>query len=169
MTGLPERDGRGRGVASRIATLLATGFGAGFSPLAPGTAGTLVTVPFAFLFTGGLEQQPLAQLAVLAFVSAAAIWSAGAAAPEFGLKDPGQIVVDEIAGYLVTVAFLPAGWKTLAAGFVLFRFFDITKPPPCRWAERLPGGAGIVTDDLLAGVYANLVLQILCVSGILSL
>lgn len=149
--------------------MLATGFGSGFSPLAPGTAGTLFTVPFAFLFTGGLEHQPFAQLGVLVVVIALAIWSAGAAAPEFGLKDPGQIVVDEIAGYLVTVAFLPAGWKTLAAGFVLFRLFDITKPPPCRRAERLPGGYGIVTDDLLAGLYSNVVLQILCISGILSL
>ena len=153
------------GGAAAVATWLATGFGSGFSPVAPGTAGTLVAVPLAYLLPAGFPAQGL----VVALVVALAIWSAGVAAPGFGLKDPGQIVVDEIAGYLVTVAFLPAGWVTLAVGFVLFRLFDIAKPPPCRWAETLPGGLGIVADDLLAGLYANLVIRILCISGILSL
>jgi len=157
-----EEDGGG---LATLATWLATGFGSGFSPVAPGTAGTLVAIPFALLLPAGY----LAQTLVIAGVTALAIWSAGVAARRFGLKDPGQIVVDEIAGYLVTVAFLPSGWLTLAVGFVLFRLFDIVKPPPCRWAETLPGGLGIVADDLLAGVYANLVIRILCISGILSL
>lgn len=155
-----------RGAASTIARLLATGFGSGLSPVAPGTAGTLVAVPLALLL---LPSGGFAQALVLAAVIALSIWSAGVAAPLFGLKDPGQIVVDEIAGFFVTVAFLPLTWTTLVAGFFLFRLFDITKPPPCRQAEALPGGLGIVADDLLAGVYANLSIRILCISGILSL
>ena len=161
----PETDERGAAFAS----WLATGFGSGFSPVAPGTAGTLVAVPFGYLMTAGLVAHPIDQFAVLALVALVAIWSAGVTARRFGLKDPGQIVVDEIAGYLVAVALLPPGWLTLAASFVLFRLFDIAKPPPCRWAEGLPGGVGIVADDLLAGLYANLVLRILCISGVLSL
>lgn len=153
-------------VATRVALALATGFGSGLFPVAPGTAGTLVAVPLV------LALMPAAapgQLVVLAAVIALSIWSADVAAPRFGLKDPGQIVVDEIAGFFVTVAFLPATWTTLAAGFVLFRLFDIAKPPPCRRAEALPGGLGIVADDLLAGVYANLSIRLLCFLGVLSL
>jgi phosphatidylglycerophosphatase A len=116
-----------------------------------------------------LGATPAVQIAAVLAGSAVAIWAAGVAAPVFGLKDPGQIVVDEMAGYLVTVALLPAGWPTLVAGFLLFRLFDIVKPPPCRWAEGLPGGVGIVADDLLAGVYANVSLRILCGFGLLSL
>jgi phosphatidylglycerophosphatase A len=149
----------------RTLTWIATGFGSGLSPVAPGTAGTLVAIPLAMLLPAGF----FAQAVAIAAVTVLAIWSAGVTAERLGLKDPGQIVVDEIAGYLVTVAFLPATWRTLAAAFVLFRLFDIAKPPPCRWAETLPGGLGIVADDLMAGVYANLVIRILCVSGILSL
>jgi len=162
----PQPEPRG---SATLATVLATGFGSGLSPVAPGTAGTLVAVPFGYLLLACLAGQPLAQCAAVLAASAVAIWSAGVAAPGFGLKDPGQIVVDEIAGYLVTVALLPAGWKSLAAGFLLFRLFDIWKPPPCRQAERLPGGLGIVADDLLAGLYANLTIRILCALGILSL
>jgi phosphatidylglycerophosphatase A len=150
---------------SRLAIILATGFGSGYSPFAPGTAGTLVAVPLAMVMPGGF----LAQALFVAAVIKLAVWSAHAAAPAFGLKDPGQIVVDEIAGYLVTIAMLPAGWPLWLAGFVAFRFFDIVKPPPCRRLEALPGGLGIVADDLMAGLYANLSLRILCATGILSL
>lgn len=162
----PSQSQPERAAASTIARLLATGFGSGLSPVAPGTAGTLVAVPLALVL---LPSGGFAQALVLAAVIAVSIWAAGVAAPLFGLKDPGQIVVDEIAGFFVTVAFLPLTWTTLVAGFFLFRLFDITKPPPCRQAEALPGGLGIVADDLLAGVYANLSIRILCISGILSL
>jgi phosphatidylglycerophosphatase A len=154
---------------SALARVLATGFGSGFFPVAPGTAGTIVAVPLAFLTLGPLSGRLVAQAVVVAIVVALAVWSADAAAPTFGLKDPGQIVVDEIAGYFVSVAFLPVGVVTLLAGFALFRLFDIVKPPPCRWAESLPGGLGIVADDLLAGVYSNLAIRILSISGVLSL
>jgi phosphatidylglycerophosphatase A len=164
MDSSPEPAGAGA-PPSAVATFIATGFGSGYSPFAPGTAGTLVAVPLAMLMPEGF----LAQALVLTVVVMLAIWSAHAAAPTLGLKDPGQIVVDEIAGFLVTVAMLPAGWSTWAAGFVAFRLFDIWKPPPCRRLEALPGGVGIVADDLMAGLYANLSLRILCATGVLSL
>lgn len=154
--------------AASLATVLATGFGAGLSPVAPGTAGTLAAVPLGYLFMVTLAPGPLLQVLGIAALIAVAVWSAGVAAPRFGLKDPGQIVVDEIAGYLVALAFLPAGWTTLAAAFVFFRLFDIVKPPPCRRLEALPGGVGIVADDVMAGVYANLALRLLLGLKILS-
>lgn len=153
------------GSAAKLAAVLATGFGAGYSPFAPGTAGTLVAVPLALLLPAAAP----AQAAVLAFVIAVSIWSADVTARRVGLKDPGLIVADEIAGFFVSVAFLPLSWTTLGAGFLLFRLFDIAKPPPCRQAEALPGGLGVVADDLLAGVYSNLVLRGLCAAGVLSL
>jgi len=158
---------QGERTGGTLAMWLATGFGAGLSPVAPGTMGTVVAVPLGYLFSSWLG--PTGQILCLAAVVAVAIWSADLAARRLELKDPGQVVVDEITGYLVSVALLPPGWITLLAAFVLFRIFDIAKPPPCRWAEGLPGGTGIVADDLVAGMYANLVLRILCVSGILSL
>jgi phosphatidylglycerophosphatase A len=147
--------------------VLATGFGSGLSPAAPGTAGTAVAVPLAALALAGQGPQVHA-LAVVA-VTAVAVWSAGVAAPRFGLKDPGQIVVDEVAGFFVAMAFLPVTPVTLAAAFLLFRAFDIAKPPPCRQAEGFPGGIGIVADDLLAGLYANLSIRALAGLGIFSL
>jgi phosphatidylglycerophosphatase A len=124
-----------------------------------------VAIPLAMLLPAGF----LAQALCLAVAIKLAVWSADAVAPSFGLKDPGQIVVDEIAGYLVTVFMMPASWKLWLAGFLLFRLFDVWKPPPCRRLEALPGGTGIVADDLMAGVYANFSLRILCALGILSL
>lgn len=145
---------------------LATGLGSGYSPVAPGTAGTVVAVPLAALL---LTSAAGVQLAILAAAALVAVWSAGVAVARTGIKDPSIVVIDEVAGYLVAVALLPAGWPTLAAGFVLFRFFDITKPPPCRQAEALPGGLGVVADDLVAGLMANLALRGLCVAAKLSL
>jgi phosphatidylglycerophosphatase A len=162
------RDDAPPSAVETLAAAIATGFGSGLSPFAPGTAGTLVAVPLAYLLTVSMAAGVAAQTAALVAITAVAVWSAGMAAPRFGRKDPGQIVVDEIAGYLVAVAFLPPGWITLAAAFVLFRLFDVVKPPPCRRAEALPGGWGIVADDLLAGLYANLGLRLLCFWGILS-
>ena len=76
-------------------------------------------------------------------------------------KDPGCVVVDEGIGFFVTVAFLPAGWWTAIAGFFVFRALDIVKPPPARQMEALPGGWGIVADDVMAGIYGNLILRLL--------
>jgi phosphatidylglycerophosphatase A len=89
------------------------------------------------------------------------IWAADRHAADIGLKDPSVVVCDEIAGMAVAAAFLPLTAATLLAAFLLFRFFDVLKPPPIRQAEQLPGGLGIVADDLLAGLVANLVLRAL--------
>ncbi|HEY2773912.1 MAG TPA: phosphatidylglycerophosphatase A [Candidatus Binatia bacterium] len=153
------------GPAARIATVIATGLGAGLSPVAPGTAGTVVAIPIGY---GLLGLSPLLQLVAIALVVAVAIWSAGVAAGRLGVKDPGQVVIDEVAGYLVAVALMPPTWRVLAAAFFFFRAFDIAKPPPCRWAEGLPGGIGIVVDDLFAGLYANLAIRALGATGLFS-
>jgi phosphatidylglycerophosphatase A len=96
-----------------------------------------------------------------AVVSVAGLWAAGRAAVIVGRKDPGVVVVDEVAGQLLTLAFHPPTWPVLACGFFLFRVFDVVKPPPARQAESLPGGSGIMADDWIAGVYANLSLHAL--------
>jgi len=146
------------------AILVATLFGAGRAPLAPGTVGTLAAVPLALLAERALPAWGL--LAAAAGIALVGVWASGVTARSMGLKDPGAVVIDEVAGYFVTLLFLPAGmWGhplTVATlGFFLFRAMDILKPQPARWAEQLPGGWGIMTDDLIAGVYANLVLRFL--------
>ncbi len=131
---------------------LALGFGSGMTPLAPGTAGTVVAIPLYLLM------QPLAlipYLAVVALLFLVGIPICAHTANRLGVHDHPGIVWDEIAGYLVTMAFAPAGWLWVAAGFVLFRLFDIVKPWPIRWCDRkVHGGFGIMLDDLLAGVFA---------------
>jgi phosphatidylglycerophosphatase A len=93
---------------------------------------------------------------------AGAAWIAGRAEVLLGQKDARPIVVDEVVGFAVTMAALPLAWGTLALGFVLFRFFDIVKPPPVRWVERrITGGYGVVLDDVMAGICAHIVLRVL--------
>lgn len=136
---------------SRIAIAIATAGGAGFSPVAPGTAGTAVAVPLAFLCSA----LPLWAFAtVCVAVTLVGIWAAGIADRHWGTHDSGRIVIDEVAGYFVTV--LPvsrSSWKALLIGFVVFRALDILKPPPVRAIDRtVGGGAGVVLDDVAAGV-----------------
>ncbi len=143
----------------RFTLILATGFGSGFSPVAPGTAGTVVGI-FGYLLFKDLS--PLLYSVTIISFGFLAVWAATGAEREFGEKDCQKIVIDEIAGFLVTMAFVPFSWQAVVVGFMLFRLFDIRKPFPCRWVEKhLPSGWGIVGDDLVAGVYANLVLQAL--------
>ncbi|MCX5790097.1 MAG: phosphatidylglycerophosphatase A [Elusimicrobia bacterium] len=101
-----------------------------------------------------------AYAAVVAALALAACWICGVAEEELGVHDDPRIVLDETVGFWVAVAFLPRGAAWLAAGFVLFRVFDAAKLAPCRWLERLPGGWGVVMDDVGAGVMANLILQL---------
>ena len=143
-----------------IARFLATGAYVGYAPAASGTFGTLVAIPLAIALdrlAGGNAALLAASILVCA---AAAVWSADVFARASGVKDPSAVVSDEIAGYLFAVAFMPATAPRLFAAFVAFRFFDIVKPPPIRQLERLPGGFGIVADDLLAGVAANVVVRL---------
>jgi len=144
-------------LADRIAMLVATGLGAGYGPLVPGTWGSLPGVALAWIVEPRLGGWGLATLACV--VALVGTWAADREARRLGQKDPGRIVVDEVAGQLVTLCFLPATPQVLLAGFFLFRVFDIVKPWPARRLEALPGGSGIMADDLMAGLYANLVLQ----------
>jgi phosphatidylglycerophosphatase A len=152
---------KGRSPAVWIGTVA----GAGYFPLVPGTAGSAVGVALVAAF-GAI---PLARAwgAVLLGLAAGAVfvlgvWSAGWCEKYFGRVDPGQVVIDEVAGQMITFLLQPhASWKLLFAGFVLFRFFDMTKPFPAGRAERLPAGWGIMVDDVVAGVYALVILTLL--------
>jgi len=137
-----------------------TCFGLGTAPFAPGTFGTLGGVALAALaaFTWPELYLPLV-LGAIVLVTLGCAASGGWAERAYGRKDPGAFVADEVAGYLVAAAWISApGWNHLLAAFVLFRVFDIVKPPPVRSFEKLPKGWGIVADDLVAGVYALAVL-----------
>ncbi|KAA9130748.1 phosphatidylglycerophosphatase A [Marinihelvus fidelis] len=135
---------------------LAMGFGSGLSPRAPGTAGTLVAVPLAWLL------QPLGTMGLLAVVAvtfAFGTWICDRVGRRLGVPDHGALVWDEFVGYWFAIAFAPPGWPWLLAGFVLFRIFDILKPWPIRLADRhVHGGFGVMLDDLIAGGFAALVL-----------
>jgi len=144
-------------ILKRFILLLAAGFGAGYAPIAPGTAGTLVAIPLFLILS--LISSPLYELTILAFFFLAS-WISGEAQRCWGRKDHPRIVIDEIMGYLVTMLWLPRTLLFIILGFFLFRFFDIVKPPPIRLLEKVRGGYGVVLDDVLAGVYANIVLQI---------
>jgi phosphatidylglycerophosphatase A len=149
---------------SGFARLLATWFYCGYAPKAPGTAGSLAAVAIAWLLHSYAGVSPW-QFAVLALVLLGpAIWAADVTARETGLKDPQIVVVDEVVGQWIAIAgwslgAAPMDWKAWCAAFVLFRAFDMWKPPPVRQLERIRGGAGIVLDDVMAGIYAALVLS----------
>ena len=137
---------------------LATGLGSGYSPVAPGTAGTVVAVPLAALL---LTAAAVVQLAILAAAALVAVWSAGVAVARTGIKDPSIVVVDEVIGQWLTLCGTSTyNWKTWLAAFLFFRAFDILKPPPVRQFEKLPEGWGIVADDAMAGIYAALCLAL---------
>ena len=137
---------------------IATGLGSGLVPWAPGTAGSAVALGL-FWLTTRLGTNWLPAVVFVGLVLAG-FWSAASAARRLGQKDPGAIVIDEFAGQFLALLALPPNWQVLAAGFVFFRLFDILKPPPARRLEALPGATGIMADDLVAGLYANLLLQV---------
>jgi phosphatidylglycerophosphatase A len=144
---------------SKPAWLIATVFGCGLVPVAPGTAGSLFGLGSAWLLVYCLRLPPFCLLILALGLVPIGIWSATVAAQMLGKEDPGQVVIDEVLGQWVTLAgALRVNWKAFVLGFVLFRLFDIWKPAPVRSFERLPGGQGIVADDLMAGLYGALVL-----------
>ncbi len=145
------------------ATLTATLFGTGYLRPGPGTWGSAVTV----LLWGALaysipskERTPLG-IALAVLVIVIGIAAATQVCRASGKKDPQFVVIDEVAGQLIALIAVPLTWKSFLTGFILFRAFDIIKPPPVRQLERLPDGTGIVLDDVAAGIYALLVMQIL--------
>lgn len=150
---------RAAGFFEKLALCFACWFGAGLMPLAPGTWGTLTAVPLVWVLSHFGEFYEGLGLVLLVPM---AIWSSGLCERHLGRNDPSEAVIDEVAGFLLTLFLLPLSWLTLSLGFVLFRFFDIVKPFPIRTIEKkVRGGAGIVLDDLLAGFYANLSLRII--------
>ena len=149
----------------RAVLFVATGFFIGTVPFAPGTFGTLIGLPVCFLLSRLNFLQSVVWILIFIFF---AIVIASAAEKILKQKDPGQIVIDEIAGLAVTFAGVTFNLMTLLAGFIIFRVFDILKPFPIRFLEkRIGGGTGVVLDDVLAGVYANLgVRLVIYISGI---
>ncbi len=143
----------------RFILLLATNGGLGYFPRAPGTIGTLAGLPvYALLSRLSTPLYLLTWLALLAL----ACWAATHAGRIFGVIDDRRIVIDELVGYLVAVAFVPFSWTAAIAGFFLFRFFDIVKIWPASWFDRrMKNGVGVVLDDVAAGIYAAFVLHLL--------
>lgn len=146
-------------VLSNPIHFLAFGFGSGLSPIAPGTVGTLAVIPIYLLFVSfGWVFYLIATL----FVILLGIWLCGQSAEQLGVHDHSGIVWDEFAGYLITMLFAPQGWQWILLGFLLFRLFDIWKPYPIHIVDqRVGGGFGIMLDDILAGIYALIVLQLI--------
>jgi len=143
----------------RIILFFASGFLSGYAPLASGTAGTLVGIAIFIL----LNQFPLKLYGILtSAIVFFGVWLSSRAEAILGEKDSGVIVIDEIAGFLITMFALPMTWQTIVIGFFVFRAFDIFKPFPIRRIDqRVPGGWGGMLDDVLAGVYANLTIHLL--------
>ncbi|MEZ5460768.1 phosphatidylglycerophosphatase A [Dokdonella sp.] len=151
-----------RAVLGHPAGWIASGFGSGLSPFAPGTAGSAAAL-IPWLFMRELSLGVVAVLIVLAF--AMGVWASNVVIGRLRISDPGVIVWDEFVGQWITLLPLliwPAHWAWIVAGFFLFRLFDVWKPWPCSWADRrVKGGFGVMLDDALAGVYAAMALAVL--------
>ena len=144
---------------SRLALLVATAGYVGLIPVAPGTWGSAVGVCLLLLVRGTGEAG--AEALLLAVVLAGGVWAASAAERLYGRPDPGAIVIDEVAGMLITLFWIPVTGVGLLAGFLAFRVFDIVKPYPVGMAERLPAGWGVMADDVVAGLYACVTVRVL--------
>jgi len=137
---------------------LAYGFGAGLSPKAPGTFGTVAAIPIYLLL---IWSGQAVYLVFVAVALVAGVFICGYTARRLGVEDPNSVVWDEVVGYLITMLFLPFGIVWMVAGFLLFRLFDIWKPWPIRWLDRhVKGGLGIMLDDVVAGISACVLLNL---------
>ncbi|HXA04033.1 MAG TPA: phosphatidylglycerophosphatase A [Bryobacteraceae bacterium] len=145
----------------KAAKMIATWFGCGYAPIGPGTAGSIAALAIAWLLVRYAGWQPLWFVALVLVCAPPFIWAAGVTAHALNQKDPGVVVADEVLGqWLALAGARPLNVKSWLGAFILFRLFDIWKPIPVRNLENLPGGTGIVADDLMAGVYAALVLSV---------
>jgi phosphatidylglycerophosphatase A len=144
---------------NHIILFLAQGAYSGKFPIAPGTAGTAVGVLLYFLIK---DISPFYYLFICIVVYGIGTWTSGEAEKLLGKKDASSIVIDEIAGFFVSMFMVPFGWGFVIAGFFLFRFFDILKPWPINRIQDLRGGTGVMLDDIGAGLYTNAVLQVSC-------
>ncbi len=144
--------------SGKIVLVLSTWFGTGLLPIAPGTFGTLATVPLILVLDNiGTIYKALSLMIAIVV----AIWASGRHQELLRQSDPREIVIDEVAGFLLTMLFLPRSWLAIGLGFIFFRLFDILKPYPIRQTERIKGGLGVVIDDLVAGLYAYAVVRII--------
>jgi phosphatidylglycerophosphatase A len=159
-----------KGPAPLWATLVATFFGIGRLRPGPGTWGSAATVVLWWLVAQRIAPagQPWAAIALAGIAVLAGIPASTRVARASAIKDPQFVVIDEVAGQLVTLIAAPLAWQSLLLGFILFRAFDIVKPPPIRYLERLPEGTGIVVDDVGAGIYGLAVMQLALHFGLLS-
>ena len=146
----------------QVIIFLATGAYTGYSPFAPGTAGSVVGLIIGYFFCAPMWQhEPMMFALIFAAVMFLSCLIAGRAEEIFGEHDSSKIVLDEVLGMIATMFLNPLGWASLLGGFVLFRLFDIIKPFPADLIDRkMPGGPGVMLDDLFAGIYANIVLRI---------
>ncbi len=140
---------------TRLGLAVATVFGVGYAPVAPGTFGSAAGLLLWWL----LPASPVVQGAAIAALFVAGSWGGNVAEHHFGRTDPGQVVIDEVMGMLITLFLNPVGWMGALAGFLLFRLFDVIKPYPANRLEQLHGGVGVMADDAMAAVYANLALR----------
>ncbi len=143
-----------------LITLLSTGCYAGYTPRAPGTAGSVLGLGLVWALSGPLGLSLPLYLLVTAALFVMGVWVSGLAEPQFGHDGP-EIVIDEIVGILIVFAGIPLDLFTAVAGFVIFRALDIWKPFPCDRMQRLPGGLGVMMDDGVAAVYAYLLLVLI--------
>jgi phosphatidylglycerophosphatase A len=144
---------------TRLAVFIATVGYCGYFTFAPGTVGSAAGLVVYLLVWW--TQSPVVEVALIAGLFIAGVWAGTTAERYFGGIDPGPIVLDEVVGMLITLAFIPVGLSGAIAGFVLFRIFDVIKPFPAGRLERLHGGLGVMADDAMAAVYANIMLRIL--------
>lgn len=144
---------------TRFAVFLATAGYCGYFPFAPGTVGSAAGLIVYLLVWW--TASPVVEVGLIVALFAAGVWAGSIAERYFGGIDPGPIVLDEVVGMLITLAFIPVGLSGALAGFVLFRIFDVIKPFPARRLESLHGGLGVMADDAMAAVYANLTLRAL--------
>jgi phosphatidylglycerophosphatase A len=144
---------------TRLAVFVATVAYCGYFPVAPGTVGSAAGLVFYLLvwWTGS----PVVEITLIAVLFAAGVWAGTTAERYFGGIDPGPIVIDEVVGMLITLAFIPVGLSGALTGFLLFRVFDVIKPYPAGRFERLHGGLGVMADDAMAAIYANLLLRLI--------
>jgi len=143
-------------VIKRVGLAIATVFGVGYAPVAPGTFGSAAGLLLWWL----LPASPVVQGVTIVALFIAGSWSGNIAEHHFGRTDPGQVVIDEVMGMLITLFLNPVGWIGAFAGFLLFRVFDVIKPYPANRLEQLHGGVGVMADDGMAAIYANLVLRL---------
>ncbi len=149
---------------TRFAVFLATAGYSGYFPIAPGTVGSAVGLAvYGLLRWSQTPLSPLDEIALIVTLFAAGVWAATTAERFFGGIDPGPIVLDEVVGMLITLAFIPVGLGAAIVGFFLFRVFDVIKPFPARRLEALHGGLGVMADDAMAAIYANVSLRLLMV------